>query len=64
MGIEFVLKVAGIGLLTAFINMVIIKSGRDEMALLIQIAGLIVVLSIIVPEIATLFETIRSVFAL
>ncbi len=64
MGIDFVFKVAGVGLIVAVLNMIVGKSGRDEQALLVTIAGLLVVLALVIPEVGTLFETIRSVFGL
>lgn len=64
MGIEFVFKVAGIGIIVAVLNMIVAKSGRDEQALLVTIAGLLVVLTAVVPEVGRLFETIKAVFGL
>ncbi|MBQ2941233.1 MAG: stage III sporulation protein AC [Clostridia bacterium] len=64
MGIEFVFKVAGVGLIVAVLNMIVGKSGRDEQALLVTIAGLIVVLALVIPEIGNLFESIKAVFGL
>ncbi len=64
MGIEFVFKVAGVGLIVAVLNMIVGKSGRDEQALLVTIAGLIVVLAIVIPEVGELFENIKAVFGL
>lgn len=64
MTIEFVFKVAGIGLIVAVLNMIVGKSGRDEQALLVTVAGLIVVLALVIPEVGRLFESIRSVFGL
>lgn len=64
MGIEFVFKVAGIGLIVAVLNMIVGKSGRDEQALLVTIAGLIVVLAVVIPEVGRLFNEIKSVFGL
>ena len=59
MGIEFVFKVAGVGLIVAVLNMIVGKSGRDEQALLVTIAGLIVVLALVIPEVGNLFESIN-----
>ena len=64
MEIEFVFKVAGIGLIVAVLNMIVSKSGRDEQALIVTISGLIVVLAIVIPEIGRLFESIKAVFGL
>lgn len=64
MEIEFVFKVAGVGLIVAVLNMIVGKSGRDEQALLVTIAGLIVVLALVIPEVGELFEKIKAVFGL
>ncbi len=64
MGIEFVFKVAGIGIIVAVLNMIVGKSGRDEQALIVTIAGLIVVLAVVVPEVGRLFSEIKAVFGL
>lgn len=64
MGIEFVFKVAGIGIVVAVLNMIVGKSGRDEQALIVTIAGLIVVLAVVVPEVGRLFSEIKAVFGL
>lgn len=64
MGIEFVFKVAGVGLIVAVLNMIVGKSGRDEQALIVTIAGLVVVLAIVIPEIGALFDNIKAVFGL
>ncbi len=64
MGIEFVFKVAGIGIIVAVLNMIVGKSGRDEQALLVTIAGLIVVLAVVIPEVGRLFAEIKAVFGL
>ena len=64
MGIEFVFKVAGIGIIVAVLNMIVGKSGRDEQALIVTIAGLIVVLAVVVPEVGRLFSELKAVFGL
>ena len=64
MGIEIVFKVAGIGIIVAVLNMIVGKSGRDEQALIVTIAGLIVVLAVVVPEVGRLFSEIKAVFGL
>lgn len=42
----------------------LIRSGREEQAMLTTLAGLIVVLFMIIGQISTLFDTIKSVFSL
>ena len=59
-----ILKVAGIGILVAVSSMVLGKSGRDEQAMLVSLAGVVIVLLIIVGEIGGLFDTVKSIFGL
>ena len=64
MDIELVFKIAAIGIIVAVLNQLLIRSGREDQALMTTLAGLVVVLSILVKQISTLFATIRSLFAL
>ena len=62
--VDLIFKIAAIGILVAVLNQVLIRSGREEQAMLTTLAGLIVVLTIVVTEISTLFDTVKSVFGL
>lgn len=64
MDVDLIFKIAAIGIIVAVLNQVLIRSGREEQAMLTTLAGLIVVLSIIVVKISELFETVKSVFGL
>ena len=64
MNIELILKVAGVGILVTVAYQILIKSGRDEQAMLVSVAGIIIVLLMLVNEIGGLFDAIRSVFGL
>ena len=64
MDIELVFKIAAIGIIVAVLNQLLIRSGREDQAMMPTMAGLVVVLSILVKQISTLFATIRSLFAL
>ena len=59
-----VFKIAAIGIIVAVLNQLLIRSGREDQAMMTTLAGLVVVLSILVKQISTLFATIRSLFAL
>ncbi|MBE5894098.1 MAG: stage III sporulation protein AC [Lachnospiraceae bacterium] len=59
-----IFKIAAVGILIAVLNQILKHSGRDEQAFLLSLAGLVLVLTWIVPYIATLFETIRDLFEL
>ena len=64
MDIELVFKIAAIGIIVAVLNQLLIRSGREDQAMMTTLAGLVVVLSILVKQISTLFATIRSRLAL
>ena len=64
MDIELVFKIAAIGIIVAVLNQLLIRSGREDQAMMTTLAGLVVVRSILVKQISTLFATIRSLFAL
>lgn len=59
-----IFKIAAIGIIVAVLNQVLIRSGREEQAMMTTLAGLIVVLMMIIQEISVLFDTIKSVFDL
>ena len=62
MGIGLIFKIAAVGILVTILSQVLKHSGREEHAFLVSLAGLIQVLSWIVPYVADLFETIRNLF--
>ena len=64
MDIDLIFKIAAVGIIVAVLNQVLIRSGREEQAMLTTLAGLIVVLSMIIYEISDLFRTVKSVFGL
>ena len=57
-------KIAAIGIIVAVLNQLLIRSGREDQAMMTTLAGLVVVLSILVKQISVLFVTIKSLFAL
>lgn len=64
MNIDFVFKIAAIGIIVAVLNQLLIRSGREEQAMMTTLAGLIVVLMMIISQIGVLFDTIKDLFAL
>ncbi len=62
--INFIFKVAAIGIIVAVLNIILSRSGREEQAMMTTLAGLIVVLTMIMYEISNLFRTIKSLFGL
>ena len=64
MNIDLIFKIAAVGIIVAILNQLLIRSGREEQAMMTTLAGLIVVLMMIIQQIDMLFKTIKSVFNL
>lgn len=64
MDIGIILKVAGVGFLVSVACQVLSRTGRDEQATLISLAGVIIVLLMLTEKIGDLFSTITSVFGI
>ncbi len=64
MEVELIFQIAGIGIIVSVMNVLLSRSGRDEQALMITIAGLVIVLFMVVNKIAQLFETVKTVFGI
>lgn len=64
MGVSLIFKIAAVGILVTILSQVLKHSGREEQAFLVSLAGLLLVLSWIVPYIYELFTTIQSLFSL
>ena len=59
-----IFKIAAVGIIVAVLNQLLVRSGREEQAMLTTLAGLIVVLSMLVTQISSLFSTIKTLFGL
>lgn len=64
MDVDLIFKVAAIGILVAVLNQLLIRSGREEQAMMTTLAGLIVVMMILIGEISDLFQLIKNTFGL
>ena len=62
MDVDLIFKIAAIGIFVAVLNQLLVRSGREEQALMTTLAGLVVVLMILVQEISDLFSLIKSLF--
>ena len=62
MEIELIFKVAGVGIVVSVLHQLLVRSGREEQAMMTTLAGLIVVMMIIIREISALFALIKSTF--
>ena len=64
MDVDLIFKIAAIGIIVSVLNQVLIRSGREEQATVTTLAGLIVVLMMMIEQISTLFDTVKTVFGL
>ena len=64
MEIDLIFKIAGTGIIVAVLNLVLKRAEREEQAMMTTLAGLVVMLMLLVDQIGTLFERVKSVFGL
>ncbi len=64
MDVNLIFKIAAIGIIVAVLNTVLVRSGREDQAMLTTLAGVIVVLMMLIPEISELFTTVKALFDL
>ena len=64
MDINLLFKIAAIGILVAVLYQVLVRAGREDQAMMTTRAGLIIVLTMVIKEISTLFDTVRTIFNL
>ena len=64
MSVNLIFKIAAVGILVSVVSQILKQCGREELAFLTGIAGLVLVLFWLIPYISQLFETIKSLFAL
>ncbi|MCM1100242.1 MAG: stage III sporulation protein AC [Clostridium sp.] len=64
MGVSLIFKIAAVGILVTILSQILKHSGREEHSFLVSLAGLVLVLSWLVPYIYDLFQTIQALFAL
>ena len=64
MDVDLIFKIAAIGIIVSVINQVLVRSGREDQAMLTTLTGLIVVLSMVITQIKELFVTIKYLFEL
>ena len=64
MDISLIIKIAGVGILVAVASQILCKSGRDEQAMLVTVAGILVTLMLLISQIRELFDMIVSTFGM
>lgn len=62
MNVDLIFKIAAIGILVAVLNQLLVRSGREEQAMMTTLAGLVVVLMIMVRQISELFALVKTLF--
>ena len=64
MNVDLLFKIAAIGILVAVLHQVLTRAGREDQAMMTTLAGLVIVLSMVIKEISTLFTNVRTMFGL
>jgi len=64
MNIDLLFKIAAIGILVAVLYQVLVRAGREDQAMMTTLAGLIIVLSMVIKEVSSLFDSVRTMFNL
>ena len=64
MSIDLLFKIAAVGILVAVLHQVLVRAGREDQAMMTTLAGLVIVLTMVIKEISTLFNTVRNIFNL
>ena len=64
MDVDLIFKIAAIGILVAVLNLLLVRSGREEQAMMPTLAGLVVVLMMLVQQISDLFDLVKTLFSL
>ena len=64
MDVNLIFKIAAIGILVAVLNLLLVRSGREEQAMMTTLAGLVVVLMMLVQQISDLFDLVKTLFSL
>ena len=64
MEVDLIFQIAAIGIIVAVLNQLLVRSGREEQAMMTTLAGLVVVLMMVVREIAALFTLVKTLFQL
>ena len=62
MNMDLIFRIAAIGVLVSILNAVLKQSGREELAMLTTLSGLVLVLLMVAKEIVNLFNLIKAMF--
>ncbi len=64
MNIDLIFKIAAIGIIVAVLNQLLVRSGREEQALMVTLAGLVIVMMVMLQQISDLFALTKALFNL
>ena len=64
MDVDLIFKIAAVGILVAVLNLLLVRSGREEQAMMTTLAGLVVVLMMLVQQISDRFQLVKTLFGL
>lgn len=64
MDVDLIFKIAAVGILVAVLNLLLVRSGREEQAMMTTLAGLVVVLMMLVQQISDPFQLVKTLFGL
>lgn len=64
MDLTIIIKIAAVGIITAIAGMLLKRAGRDEIATVVSVVGLVIALVMMLDTIAQLYETLRALFEL
>jgi len=62
--VSMIFKIGAVGILVAVLNQVLIRTGREEQAMMVTLAGIVVVLMMVINMISELFDSVRTMFEL
>lgn len=62
--VDMIFKIAAVGILVAVLNQVLIRSGREEQAMMTTLTGIVIVLFMVIGLISRLFNTVKTIFQL
>ena len=64
MGVDIIIKIAGVGILTGVISQILKHTGKDDIATLATLAGVAVVLMMVLDVVVNLFDSVKTMFGL
>lgn len=62
--ISLLIKIAGIGILIIVIDKVLKSAGKDDIAVITNLTGIVIILMLVINLVSKLFSTVRTLFQL